>query len=119
MFETRTQPLLAKQKFLRRLAASALVALAIILFSLFVGMAGYHWFEALSWMDAYLNAAMLLGGMGPVETPHTSAGKFFAGTYAIYCGLVVISVTGILLAPVIHRIIHAFHVEETKDTDKV
>src|SRR5262245_7642486 len=76
MFETKSQPLLAKRHFYRRLAASGIVALAVTFVSLIMGMAGYHWIEGLGWMDAYINAAMLLGGMGPLEQPHTSAGKF-------------------------------------------
>ena len=115
MFENKSQPLIAKHRFYSRLAASVLVALLITFISLLLGMAGYHQFEKLTWMDSYLNAAMLLGGMGPIAQPQTSAGKFFAGTYAIYCGLVVITVTGILLGPVIHRIIHAFHMESSKE----
>jgi hypothetical protein len=115
MFENKSQPLIAKRKFFGRLASSVSIALIITFVSLLLGMAGYHHFEKLSWMDSYLNAAMLLGGMGPVEQPQTSAGKFFAGTYAVYCGLVVITVTAILLAPVIHRIIHAFHMESSTE----
>jgi hypothetical protein len=75
-------------------------------------MLGYHAFERLGWLDAFLNAAMLLGGMGPVATPVTEGGKLFAGCYALYCGLVVIVVAGIVLAPVAHRILHRFHFEE-------
>ena len=83
--------------------------------SLGVGMAGYHGFEQLSWLDAFLNAAMLLGGMGPVESPKTEGGKLFAGLYALYCGLVVLVVAGIVLAPVAHRILHRFHLEEREE----
>ena len=79
--------------------------------SLGIGMAGYAAFEHLSGLDAFVNAAMLLGGMGPVNMPTTPAGKLFAGFYALYCGFVVIVVAGILLAPVAHRILHRFHLE--------
>ena len=79
--------------------------------SLAIGMAGYHGLERLSWLDSFLNAAMLLGGMGPLAAPQTDAGKLFAGCYALYCGLVVIAVAGIVLAPVAHRILHRFHLE--------
>ena len=75
-------------------------------------MVGYHGFEHLSWLDSFVNAAMLLGGMGPVATLQTDAGKLFAGFYALYCGLVVIAVAGIVLAPVAHRVLHRFHLEE-------
>lgn len=80
--------------------------------SLGIGMIGYHGFERLPWLDAFLNAAMLLGGMGPVEVPVTEAGKLFAGCYALYCGLVVLFVAGIIFAPVAHRIMHRLHLEE-------
>jgi hypothetical protein len=72
-------------------------------------MWGYHAFEHLGWLDAFLNASMLLGGMGPVATPQTDAGKLFAGVYAMYCGLFLIIAAGIILTPVLHRFLHAFH----------
>jgi hypothetical protein len=74
-------------------------------------MAGYHVLENLSWIDAFLNASMLLGGMGPVNSPVTFGGKLFAGLYALYCGLAVILVAGLILAPVAHRVLHRFHME--------
>jgi hypothetical protein len=83
----------------------------MIAVSLFIGMLGYHSLERLGWIDAFLNAAMLLGGMGPVNSPVTDAGKLFAGLYALYCGLAVILAAGIILAPVAHRILHRFHVD--------
>ena len=83
--------------------------------SLAAGMIGYHGLERLSWLDSFLNAAMLLGGMGPVAVPVTPSGKIFAGLYALYCGLVVLIVAGIILAPVAHRILHRFHLEQSRD----
>ena len=74
-------------------------------------MLGYHILEGLSWMDAFLNASMLLGGMGPVNPPVTFGGKLFAGVYALYCGLAVILVAGVILTPIAHRILHRFHME--------
>jgi len=74
-----------------------------------VGVLGYHWFEGLSWLDAYLNAAMILGGMGPVSEIHTAGGKLFAGTYALFSGVVFLVAMSILLAPVVHRAMHRFH----------
>lgn len=110
-FEHRTQPLISLNQFILRLVHSGLVAFALIAISLFIGMVGYHLLEELNWIDAFLNASMLLGGMGPVNSPTTFGGKLFAGSYALYCGLVVILVAGILLAPVAHRLLHRFHME--------
>jgi hypothetical protein len=110
-FEHRAQPIISPHQFLVRLAHSGIIALALIAISLLVGMIGYHQLEGLSWLDAFLNASMLLGGMGPVDMPVTDDGKLFAGIYALYCGLAVILVAGIILAPVAHRILHRFHME--------
>lgn len=112
MYEHKSQPLIPPRAFARRLAASVAVALAVVAFSLVLGMVGYHAFEGLGWLDAFLNASMLLGGMGAIEVPVTDAGKLFAGLYALYCGLVVIMVAGIVLAPVAHRLMHAVHLED-------
>jgi hypothetical protein len=109
--EHRTQPVLSARRFRARMVHSSLVVLAFIAVSLLIGMIGYHRLEGLSWLDAFLNASMLLGGMGPVSTPVTDGGKLFAGLYALYCGLAVILVAGIILAPIAHRILHRFHVE--------
>lgn len=115
MFEHRSQPLLPRRKFFARLAQSGAVALAVIGVSLLIGMVGYHALEGLSWIDAFLNASMLLGGMGPVNPPGTDGGKLFAGLYALYCGLVVIVVAGVLLAPMAHRILHKFHLQQSRE----
>ena len=77
-------------------------------------MAGYRYYERLPWLDAFLNAAMLLGGMGPVEDPQTAGGKLFAGLYALYAGPVFLVATAIILAPVVHRVLHKFHWEAPK-----
>jgi len=110
-FEHRAQPVIPAQQFMIRLARSAGLSLVLIAVSLLAGMVGYSTLEGLSWMDAFLNAAMLLGGMGPVNAPVTSGGKLFAGFYALYCGLAVILVAGVILAPIAHRILHRFHME--------
>lgn len=112
MFEHISEPLIPTRAFALRLALSVVVALAIVLLSLLVGMLGYRRFEELAWLDAFLNAAMLLGGMGPVALPVSEPGKLFAGLYALYCGLVVILVAGIILTPVAHRLMHAMHLED-------
>jgi hypothetical protein len=110
-FERRTEPVISTQQFAARLLRSAIVALVLIAVSLLVGMIGYRAFEGLSWIDAFLNASMLLGGMGPVDAPVTDGGKLFAGLYALYCGLAVLLVAGVILAPIAHRILHRFHME--------
>lgn len=110
-FEHRNDPLLPQPRFFVRLSKFFGIGMALFLFSLLLGMVGFHAFEHLSWIDAYLNASMLLGGMGPVNMPVTFAGKFFAGSYALFCGLIVIMVAGIMLAPVAHRFLHKFHLE--------
>ena len=99
---------------MRRLALHFAVAAALVLLSLLGGMLGYSHYEDLPWRDAFLESAMLLGGMGPVHSPNTADGKIFAGLYALYAGLVFILTAGILLAPVIHRLMHRFHWDEDK-----
>ena len=111
MFERRDQPLLTRSAFLKRLALNAAGAFAVVAFSLGVGMAGYHFLEGMPWIDALVNSAMLLGGMGPVGELHTTAGKLFASFYALYCGLVLIVVIGVLFGPIFHRFLHRFHLE--------
>jgi len=113
MYEPHHRPPLPVSKFALRLFLHACVALAVIAISLFAGMICYHRLEQMPWVDAFLNAAMLLGGMGPVKTEGLSkAGKLFAGIYALYAGLVFIAVMGIMLAPVVHRVLHRFHWKE-------
>ena len=93
------------------------VAAILVAVSLFVGMWGYELFEHLLWRDAFLNAAMLLGGMGPVDAPKTDEGKLFAGFYALYAGLVFLVVAGLLLAPVVHRVLHRLHWEADNESN--
>jgi hypothetical protein len=111
MYEHRKSPLLPRPAFYARLARNALLALAIVTVSLGIGMAGYHGLERLPWLDAFENAAMILSGMGPVAAIQTSAGKFFAGCYALFSGLAFITAISVLFAPVFHRFIHKFHLE--------
>ena len=110
-FEHRAQPVISARMFMVRLANSGLSALGIVTVSLFIGMLGYRILEGLSWIDSFLNSAMILGGMGPVNTLSSFGGKLFAGLYALYSGLVVIFIAGIILAPIAHRILHRFHME--------
>ena len=110
-FESAQQPLASRRRFLRRVGRNIVAAGAFIGISLGVGMLGYHHFEGMEWIDAFANAAMILSGMGPLGQLQTSTGKLFAGIYALYSGLVLIVVTGIILAPIVHRVLHGFHVE--------
>ena len=111
-YETRFQPVLPRNEFLKRVALHFAVGSALIAGSLAIGMIGYHGLEHLSWLDAFLNATMLLGGMGPVNTPTSSAGKLFAGCYALYSGLIFLVAVAIVLAPAFHRIMHKLHWDE-------
>ena len=110
-FEHKSEPLLPRRAFLGRLATGAAIGTAIVLVSLLIGMVGYHALERLSWLDSFLNASMLLGGMGPTSPLQTPAGKLFAGLYALYCGFAVLAVAGLIFAPVFHRFLHRFHLE--------
>ncbi len=112
MFEHHTKPLLPRKVYYRRLARHAALGLAVIVVSLGIGMAGYHVFEKLPWVDAFVNAAMILSGMGPVATLQTNGGKIFAGCYALFSGLTLIAILGIIFAPVVHRALHKFHLED-------
>jgi hypothetical protein len=87
------------------------LGLALVVASLAVGMAGYHGFEGLSWLDSFVNASMILSGMGPLMSPVTTGGKVFAGVYALYSGFAVLVIAGVMLAPVVHRFLHRFHLE--------
>jgi len=114
MFEHHKQPLASRRTFVRRLAFNGLVALGILLVSLGIGVLGYHYFEDLAWIDALLNASMILGGMGPVTMLQTSAGKIFATLYALYSGLISLASITLLAAPIFHRFMHHFHLQEDK-----
>lgn len=112
MYESRQQPLISSSHFMQRLLGHIAVAFALLAGSLAIGMMGYVLLENLSWMDAFLNAAMLLGGMGPVNMPQSSPGKLFAGLYALYAGLVFIVTAALVFTPILHRLLHHFHWDE-------
>ena len=113
IYEHKSQPPLPGAHFARRLGLHLALALTVVAVSLGIGMVGYAVFEQLPWLDAFLNAAMLLGGMGPVDLPKTEAGKLFAGCYALYAGLVFIATAALVLTPVLHRVLHRFHWDES------
>jgi hypothetical protein len=107
--------MLTRRQFAGRLTRHAAVAFAIIAISLYLGALGYHATEDLPWLDAVLNASMLLSGMGPLHNPATTAGKLFATAYALFSGVVFLALTAVMLAPVVHRVLHAFHLDEEED----
>src|ERR671919_2527208 len=115
MFERRSEILASQSVFARRILRYSLVTAGIILFSLGIGMIGYHYLESLSWIDSLLNASMILGGMGPVDALQTNAGKIFASFYALYSGIILLASVGVLAAPVFHRFMHRFHIELEDD----
>ncbi|MDE2272404.1 MAG: hypothetical protein KGJ94_10545 [Xanthomonadaceae bacterium] len=115
-YEHRGDPLLPWRAFLlHRVGRTVAAATAVIVVSLVLGMLGYRLTESMGWLDAFLNASMILGGMGPVATLHTSAGKLFAGLYALYSGLVLVGTAALLLAPFMHRLMHRFHLEGQRE----
>ena len=112
MYEPKKHRPLTRHQFFRRMLRHFLGVTGLVLFSLLLGIAGYATFEGLPVLDGFLNSAMLLGGEGPVDVMKTPAGKLFSGFYALYCGLVFIVATGVILAPVVHRVLHKLHWEE-------
>lgn len=111
VFERRRQKLAPFSVFAQRLAAALLVACCVVALVLFIGIAGYHWLAGFDWVDSLLEASMILGGMGPINPLKTTGAKLFASGYALFSGLVFIGVMGIVLTPVVHRMLHKFHVE--------
>jgi hypothetical protein len=114
-FEHKSQPLLSRPAFLKRLILSVALGTTLIIVSLLAGMAGYHYFAELSWIDSFVNAAMILSGMGPLAQPPTTSGKIFAGLYALYSGFAVLIIAAITFAPIVHRFLHRLHAEEDGD----
>ncbi len=112
MFEHRSEPLLTRIAFLARMGRSVAIAVGLVLTAWGLGAVGYHGIEHLPWIDALLNAAMILSGMGPVSELHTTAGKLFASFYALASGFLFLTVAGLLFAPLLHRMIHRFHLED-------
>jgi len=117
-FERRAEPLASAEVFRGRLIRSGTTGLVLVAVSLVAGMLGYEYFEDLSILDAFVNASMILSGMGPLHDPHTAGGKLFAGIYALYSGFAVLVIAAITFAPVIHRAMHRFHIETDEDEQK-
>jgi hypothetical protein len=114
-FEKRSHKVIARPVFMWRMARAIGLWLAITVVGLAIGVAGYAGFEGMSLTDAFLNAAMILSGMGPATPLETEPGKVFAGFYAIFSGLIIVIATGFVLAPIFHRVLHKFHVESRED----
>lgn len=117
MFEHKTEPLVKSHILLFRILTGLLIGVCIISFSLFIGMLGYHLIGGLSWIDSFLEAAMISAGMGPIAPLKTDSAKLFAGFYALYSGLALIVTIGVVFAPIVHRFFHAMHVELDDDKD--
>jgi len=111
-YERRHDRLAPSSVFVKRIIASLVVALGIIAIASLIGIAGYHYIAGFNWIDSLLEASMILGGMGPIKELPNDAAKIFASIYALFSGLVLIGLMGIILAPVVHRIMHKFHVDE-------
>jgi hypothetical protein len=112
VYEHRTRPLLTWPKFLRRVGHHLIIALIVIGVALAIGVAGYHWLGGLGWVDSLLNASMILGGMGPVDPLKSDGAKIFASIYALFSGLAFIGISGLMLAPFAHRLLHRVHLEQ-------
>lgn len=111
MYEHRNAPLLSARLFWRRMLRHGGAALLVVIVSLAIGTVGYHALEGLAWVDAFENASMILGGMGPVDQLHTTGGKLFASFFALYSGVAFLLIAGLLISPLAHRMLHHFHLE--------
>jgi hypothetical protein len=114
MFEHKTKPLIPRTEFMARLGLYIGIAVGIVCGSLAIGVIGYRLLEGFSWIDSLLNASMILGGMGPVHQLHTNAGRLFASFYALYSGIVFLVTAGFVIAPLLHRFLHHFHLKNEK-----
>ena len=112
MYERRKQPLLSRARFTKRVIRHFTLALLVLAIGLGIGVLGYHWLGELNWIDSLLNASMILGGMGPVDTLHSSAAKMFASCCALFSGLAFIGIASVIIAPFAHRILHRFNLDK-------
>lgn len=115
MFEPHQHPLLPRPAFYARVRRHATLAFVVLGTCLAIGMAGYHWLEHQGWVDAFANAAMILSGMGPLDPILTPAGRLFAGAYALFSGVAFLTTVGFFLMPVLHRLLHKFHLESGRN----
>ena len=111
MFEHRNKPLISREKFIARQIRYLGFSMMILVFSIGVGTAGYHIYGGLPWIDSFLNASMILTGMGPVDHLDSNGGKLFAAFYALYSGVAFLTFVGVLFAPIYHRFLHRFHID--------
>lgn len=118
MFERKDEPMLPPKAFAWRVAKSFALALCLIAFALWLGILGYHFVAGFGWIDSLLNASMILGGMGPIGVLPNDAAKVFASVYALFSGLAFITISGIILAPLAHRLIHVFHAADEDAADQ-
>ncbi len=118
MFERYDEPVIPLREFLRRIARTGLLAIVLLLIPLIIGVVGYMGLAGLGPVDAFLNASMILGGMGPVDPLPTDGAKIFAGVYALFSGVFFLVVAGVVLAPFLHRVLHRLHLAEGDDQDK-
>lgn len=115
MYEPKGQPPIPPREFVARVVRHALLAGAVVGLALGIGVLGYRYFGGLDWLDSLLEASMILGGMGPIQAPHTVAAKLFASFYPLFSGLAFIAIAGLMIAPVAHRLLHRFHWEEESE----
>jgi hypothetical protein len=118
MYEKKHQPLASKKEFKKRIIKVLKIDVCLLVVSLGIGMIGYGVFEGCNLEDSFLNASMILGGMGPVKPLENPAAKWFAGCYALFSGITFLSAFAILSAPILHRFLHKFHIDEEKNEEK-
>jgi len=114
-YESKAEPLLTWRQFAHRMLGHLAVGATIIAVALALGICGYHWSEGIPWIDALLEASMILSGMGPIHAPQSTAGKLFASAYALFSGVVFLGLAAVILAPVIHRVLHRFQLDDDQD----
>jgi hypothetical protein len=117
MYENHQTPLLPKRVFYARVRHHLLIGSSVLGICVGIGMAGYHWLEHLGWVDSFANASMILSGMGPLDPIRTTAGKLFGGVYALFSGVAFLTTVGFFLMPVLHRLLHKFHLESHRPKD--